>query len=324
MRTVRIGTRASKLAVIQAELLARAISDANPDIQTVLVPMTTTGDRILDRPLDAIGGKGLFVRELDQALLDHRVDITVHSCKDLPMELDERLPVVAVSKREDPSDVLVLPKGSDTLDDSLPIGCSSARRRIQLRDLYPQHHVRGVRGNVLTRLSKLDAGDTYAALALASAGLRRLGLEERIYRSFTPDEMIPAACQGMIAVQARSGEDTAFLEGFHDGGAWLCMLAERAFIRALGGGCSAPCAAYASLYEEGLQPEGATQQEGTLRHEGMAQHRDTRQPERRMRFRGLYVSEDESRVVSESTTLHIEGDLEEQAKGLAERMKNHE
>ena len=135
----------------------------------------------MDRTLDKIGGKGLFVKELDAALLDGRVDITVHSSKDLPMEIDSRLPLVAFSKRADPRDVLVLPEGKDTIDFSKPIGCSSLRRQLQLKKLFPQATVAPIRGNVLTRLRKLDDGE-FSALVLAGAGLTRLGLEHRISR----------------------------------------------------------------------------------------------------------------------------------------------
>ncbi len=172
---IRVGSRESKLAVAQSLLVMEAIRQAHPEVDLELITMKTTGDRILDRTLDQVGGKGLFVKELDRALLDGRVDITVHSMKDLPMELDPRLPLAAVSRREDPRDVLVLPAGATEWDRKKPIGCASARRKLQLQRLYPDCQVLPVRGNVLTRLEKLDHGE-YGALVLASAGLRRLGL----------------------------------------------------------------------------------------------------------------------------------------------------
>ncbi len=245
-RTIRVGSRASRLAVIQSEMVMDAIRAAEPDADVQLVTMTTTGDRILDRTLDKVGGKGLFVRELDRALLAGEVDLTVHSMKDLPAQLDLRLPLVAVSARETPYDVLVLPEGCEKWDRSRPVGCASARRAIQLKELYPELEIRPVRGNVQTRLGKLDSGE-YGALVLAQAGLHRLGLDSRISRIFTPEEIIPSACQGILAVQAREGFDISCLRDFHDADAMDCARAERAFVRALDGGCSSPVAAFARL-----------------------------------------------------------------------------
>ena len=246
MRTIRVGSRESKLAVIQSELVMEAVRAHHPDVALELVTMKTTGDKILDRTLDQIGGKGLFVKELDAALLDSRVDLTVHSCKDLPMEVDPALPLAGFSRREDPRDVLVLPQGVTELDVTKPIGCASARRTVQLAELFPGVPVAPVRGNVLTRLRKLDEGQ-YSALVLAAAGLKRLGLEERISRYFTVDEMIPAAGQGILALQTRAGEDLSYLDGVLDEDGGLCARAERAFVRRLDGGCSAPIAAHARL-----------------------------------------------------------------------------
>lgn len=245
-RTIRVGSRDSKLAVIQSEIVIDAIRACNPDVDVQLVTMKTTGDKILDRTLDKVGGKGLFVKELDRALLAGAVDLTVHSMKDLPVQLDERLPLVAVSRRETPYDVLVLPEGCTQWDQTKPVGCASARRAVQIQRLYPGIAVKPVRGNIQTRLRKLDSGE-YGALILAQAGLRRLGLERRIHHVFTPEEILPSACQGILAVQARQGFDCDILLQFHDADAWDCALAERAFIRALDGGCSSPVAAFAQL-----------------------------------------------------------------------------
>ena len=255
MKTIRVGSRESALAVIQARQLMAAIERACPDARVELVTMKTTGDKILDRTLEQIGGKGLFVKELDAALLDGRVDFTVHSLKDLPMEEDSRLPIVAVSRRADPRDVLVLPQGEKAWDQGRPVGCASLRRRGQLEQLFPGLTVEPVRGNVLTRLAKLDAGQ-YGALVLAAAGLDRLGLSSRISRYFSTDELLPAACQGILAVQARAGQDCSCLARFHDGTAWLCAQAERAFVRALDGGCTSPVAAYARTEGDRLILEG--------------------------------------------------------------------
>ena len=234
------------MAVVQSEWVIAALRAADNTLETELITMKTTGDMILDRPLDRIGGKGLFVKELDIALLDERVDLTVHSLKDMPMEQDARLPIAAYSKRADPRDVLILPLGQTSLDPEKPIGCSSKRRTLQLQKLYPQMRVEGVRGNLQTRLAKLDSGQ-YAALVLAHAGISRLGLEERISRVFSAEEIIPAAGQGILAVQCRAGELQPLLAAVDDSEARCCALAERAFVRTLDGGCSSPVAAYAHL-----------------------------------------------------------------------------
>ena len=262
MKQIRIGSRESRLAVIQSEMVIQAIHDCDPDMDTKLITMKTTGDKILDRTLDKIGGKGLFVKELDAALLDGRVDITVHSSKDLPMEIDPRLPLVAFSKRADPRDVLVLPEGKDTIDFTKPIGCSSLRRILQLKELFPDMAFKSVRGNVITRLRKLDDGE-YGALVLAAAGLKRLGLEERISRYFTVSEIIPAAGQGILAVQGRAGEDFSYLADFQDQEAAWAATAERAFVRYLDGGCSSPVAAHGQVQGEELNLLGLYYDEET-------------------------------------------------------------
>lgn len=262
MKTIKIGTRESKLAVIQAEMVADYIRENCTDREPELVTMKTTGDKILNKTLDKIGGKGLFVKELDAALLDGRSDISVHSLKDMPMEVLKELPLLGFSKREDPRDVLVLPKGKTELDKTLPLGCSSARRTLQLKKLFPDMEVKSIRGNVLTRLEKLDRGE-YCALILAAAGLKRLGLEERISRYFSTDEMIPAAGQGILAVQGRRGEDYAYLEHFFEEESACCALAERSFVRTLNGGCSSPIAAYAVVEKDILKLTGLYATEGS-------------------------------------------------------------
>ena len=252
---IKIGSRESALAVIQSRMVMDAIARTVPDAELELVTMKTTGDRILDKTLDQIGGKGLFVKELDQALRDGRADFTVHSLKDMPMEVPWDLPLAAFSRREDPRDVLVLPEGVTELDPEKPIGGSSRRRQLQLKALFPDMDIRPVRGNVQTRLKKLQDGE-FSALVLAAAGLKRLHLEGRISRYFAPEEMLPAAGQGILAVQTRQGMDTACLAGIHDPDAACCALAERAFVRALDGGCSSPVAAYAVAEGETLTLTG--------------------------------------------------------------------
>ncbi|HVI40209.1 MAG TPA: hydroxymethylbilane synthase [Anaerovoracaceae bacterium] len=256
-KKIRIGSRDSKLAVIQSEMIMALIRQAHPELVLELITMKTTGDMILDRSLDKVGGKGLFVKELDQALRDGRIDLAVHSLKDMPMDTPEDLPLLAFSKREDPRDVLVLPKGETsepidadkTVDSEKPIGSSSVRRNLQLKRLYHDMTTASVRGNVITRLSKLDRGD-YSALVLAYAGLKRLNLEDRISKVFEPSEMIPAAGQGIMAVQGRAGENYDYLDCVNDKNAETEALTERAFVRALDGGCSSPIAAFAQAEDD--------------------------------------------------------------------------
>lgn len=257
-----VGSRESKLAVIQSEMVISYIKETCPETEVSLLTMKTTGDIILDRTLDKVGGKGLFVKELDKALLDRRSDLSVHSLKDMPMEVPDELPVVAFSKREDPRDVLVLPQGAKKIDFSKPVGCSSLRRILQLRELFPQAEFKSVRGNVITRLAKLDSGE-YSALVLAAAGLKRLGLAGRINRYFEPEEIIPSAGQGILALQGRAGEDYSFLEGFSDPDGTYAALAERAFVRYLDGGCSSPVAAHAVIEDKMIRLTGLYYKEET-------------------------------------------------------------
>ena len=250
-----IGSRESKLAVLQSEMVRGYIKKQNPELEVEILTMKTTGDIILDRTLDKVGGKGLFVKELDKALMDGRSILSVHSLKDMPMEVPEELPLLAFSKREDPRDVLVLPEGVTELDKNKPLGCSSLRRTLQLKKIYPDMEVKSIRGNLQTRLRKLDEGQ-YSGLILAAAGLKRLGLEARINRYFTADEIIPAAGQGILAVQGRKEEDYGFLDGYCDADAWAAGSAERAFVKLLDGGCSSPVAAHAEVSGEEIYLRG--------------------------------------------------------------------
>ncbi len=258
MNRIRVGSRQSRLAVVQAEEVIARLG-----VPCELVTMKTAGDKILDRTLDQVGGKGLFVRELDWALAEGRIDLAVHSLKDLPAEQPDGLPVVAYPPRADARDALVLPMGVKTFDGEKPVGCASARRKVQLEALFPGVRVEPVRGNVLTRLDRLDAG-AYGALVLAAAGLRRLGLEDRISRLFAPEEMLPAAGQGILAVQARVGEHTALCEGLDCMESHLCAAAERAVVRGLNADCFAPVAAYAQLQDGGLWVRGLYAPRGTI------------------------------------------------------------
>lgn len=252
---LKIGSRESKLAVVQAQLIMNHISKLFPAMELELITMKTTGDQILDRTLDQIGGKGLFVKELETGLRNAEIDIAVHSLKDMPAVMPEDLPLGAYSTREDPRDVLILPEHMDFIDKSKPVGCSSARRKLQLLALRPGLAIEPVRGNVLTRLNKLDQGQ-FSALVLAYAGIRRLGLEHRVSSVFKTEEILPAAGQGILAVQARKGEFTDLLQAINDRDAADCALAEREFIRVLDGGCSAPIAAYAEVHGDEINLSG--------------------------------------------------------------------
>ncbi len=250
MKTI-IGSRDSKLAVVQARMVMAFLQEAHPGNDVQLATFKTTGDKILDRRLDQIGGKGLFVKELDAALRAGECDYTVHSCKDLPMEVPEDLPLVCFSKREDPRDVLVFPEGASEPDWSKPLGTSSRRREIQLKALFPQATFESVRGNLQTRLRKLDEGG-YGALVLAAAGLKRMGLAHRIGRYLSVDEVIPSAGQGVLAVQGRTDAQPSLFDGFADAETAACVTAERAFVARLDGGCSSPIAAHAQLVDGAL------------------------------------------------------------------------
>ena len=265
MKRIVVGSRESVLAVAQAMTVVDYLRRRLPDARVELLTMKTTGDRILDRTLDKVGGKGLFVKELDAALRDGRADITVHSLKDVPMETAPDLPLLGFSRREDPRDVLVLPDGAAEPDPELPIGSASLRRSLQLRSLYPGFTVQPVRGNVQTRLRKLDERQ-YGALVLAAAGLKRLGLADRISRFFTVQEMIPAAGQGIIALQGRAGEEHSWLDGYLDADSFCAATAERAFTRELNGGCTSPVCAHAELNGDTLLLRGLYYDEATGAH----------------------------------------------------------
>lgn len=243
---IRIGSRDSILAVRQAELIRDRISQEHPELDIRIITMKTTGDKILDKSLAAIGGKGLFVKELDRALLDGRIDIAVHSLKDVPMELNPDLPLLAFGKREDPRDVMIYRQGLSELPENAVIGTSSRRRELQLKKLCPAYTFRGIRGNVQTRMRKLEE-EGYDGTLLAAAGLKRLGMEHVIGQYFSVNEIIPAAGQGILAVQGRRGEDYSWLACVDDPESRAAAAAERAFIRTVGGGCTSPSAAHAQV-----------------------------------------------------------------------------
>ena len=259
---IRIGSRESLLAVRQAEIIRDQIRQADPQIRVEIITMKTTGDRILDKSLAQIGGKGLFVKELDRALMEGRIDLAVHSLKDMPMEENEELPILAYGKREDPRDVLVYRPGLACLPEHPVIGTSSRRRALQMERLYPGCTFRGIRGNVQTRMRKLET-EGYDGTLLAAAGLRRLGMEHVAGRYFSVDEMIPAAGQGILAVQGRRGERYDWMDEIDDPASRAAALAERQFIRILGGGCTSPSAAHAQISGNELKLTGLYYDEGT-------------------------------------------------------------
>jgi len=245
-RTIRFGSRKSLLALIQTQIVIDAVTNAHPDIRAELVTMDTSGDKDM-RPFSdsaqAFGIKGLFTKELEEALRNGDIDVAVHSFKDMPSKQCGGLAVVALSRREDPRDVLVLPKGSEPQKNAAA-GCSSARRRLQFRKMFPDINVEPVRGNLQTRLKKLDDG-LYSSLILAAAGLKRLNLEDRISKYFSIDEMTPSPGQGIMACQGRVGEAYEYLDVIRDKNSKLCAAAERSFSDALGAGCTSPVGAYA-------------------------------------------------------------------------------
>ena len=262
-QTVVIGSRGSKLALTQTRLVQAELNHLNPELEIRIEIISTSGD-VSNEPLSVIGGKGVFTKELEQALLTGRIDLAVHSLKDLPTVIPEGLQLAAIGRREDPRDALLirseLAGESDSLDSlhqDARIGTSSTRRLAQLKYLRPGANVQDLRGNVDTRLAKLDRGD-YDAIVLAAAGLRRLGLEKRISVLLSPSQMLPSPGQGALGLETRADDrQTIELVAKLDHTATrMACLAERAFLRGLGGGCQFPIAAHAVVDEGALQLEG--------------------------------------------------------------------
>lgn len=248
-RTIRIGTRGSTLALIQSEMVAAAIRAYNPDVSVELVRITTRGDAIIDRPISAIGGKGLFVTEIENAMRAGDVDIAVHSSKDLPSELPPDMVIGAFLPRADARDALVSSyPGLDAIPAGARVGTSSPRRQSQLRAIRADLELLDIRGNVDTRLRKLDAGD-YDALVLAAAGLDRLQVRDERIQPLSVDVMIPAVGQGAIAVEIRAGDAdvAAIVAPLHDADTADAVVTERAFLAATGGGCDTAVGAYARV-----------------------------------------------------------------------------
>lgn len=252
MSNIVIATRESRLALWQAQHVQALLQERGHTVS--LLGLTTTGDQILDRTLSKVGGKGLFVKELELALEEGRADIAVHSLKDVPMDLPEGFVLACVLEREDPRDALVSPRfeSLDALPQGAVVGTSSLRRMALLRALRPDLRIEPLRGNLDTRLRKLDEGQ-YDAIVLAAAGLKRLGLESRIRVAFDADTMLPAAGQGALGIEVRADRrDLIELLGplAHQGD-WLSTAAERAVSRAMGGSCSMPLAAHARWQADG-------------------------------------------------------------------------
>jgi hydroxymethylbilane synthase len=290
-REIRIATRKSALALWQAEYVKARLEEAHPGLVVTLVPMVSRGDKLLDSPLSKIGGKGLFVKELETALLEHEADIAVHSMKDVPMDFPEGLGLFCICEREDPRDAFVsntysslddLPKGS-------VVGTSSLRRQAQLLSRRPDLQIRFLRGNVNTRLAKLDAGE-YDAIILAAAGLIRLGFEDRISSSISVDESLPAGGQGAVGIECRSADTEihALLAPLHHQDTATRVTAERALNKRLNGGCQVPIACYAVLEGEQIWLRGLVGDPSG----GLLLSAEARGPQSAAQALGVQVAED--------------------------------
>ena len=262
-RPLRIATRKSALAVAQTTLAANALVSANPGLEYELVPMTTEGDRRLDKSLASFGGKGVFIKELEVALLEGRADIAVHSLKDMPAEVMPEFKLAAVLKREDPRDAFIAKAGADgvkfmDLPAGSRIGTGSIRRVVQLKALRPDLDYVPIRGNIQTRLSKLEELD---GVVLAAAGLKRMGLADQVTEYFGTDKVLPASGQGILAIETLSkenGEVNAILSRVNDVPTYCIAVVEMAFLKALNAGCQFPVASFAE-FENELQIQNESQ-----------------------------------------------------------------
>jgi len=270
---LRIGTRGSQLALFQANWVKEQLLQTHPDLQVTLVKIKTTGDRIQDAPLAKIGGKGLFVKEMEEALIQERIDLAVHSIKDVPTELPTSLHLSLVTKREDPRDVFISQNG--TLMKDLPhgakIGTSSLRRQAQLLHFRSDFEIIPLRGNLDTRLKKLKTTNL-DGIVLALAGVKRLGLEEKITEIIPTEISLPAIGQGALGIETREDdkeveEQIRFL---NDKESWITVSSERAFLKRLGGGCQVPIAAFARAFGTTLQIDGLV---GTIDGKRLIRHR---------------------------------------------------
>ncbi|PTQ76198.1 hydroxymethylbilane synthase [Nitrosomonas oligotropha] len=254
-----IASRESLLAMWQAKFIQKCLGELYPQTEVSILGMTTRGDQILDQSLAKIGGKGLFIKELEQALEDGRADIAVHSMKDMPMNVPEGFKLAAITEREDPRDAFVSIhySGLDALPEGSIVGTSSLRRESQLRAQFPHLEVHPLRGNVQTRLRKLDEGQ-YAAIILAAAGLKRLGLSDRITALLSPEQSLPAVGQGALGIECRADRTdlVALMQPLHHQETAYCVEAERALSRVLGGSCQVPLGAFAEISNGTLQLRG--------------------------------------------------------------------
>lgn len=273
MTTLRLGTRGSKLALTQSELVAALLRERNPELAVELITITTAGDRDQSTALSAGEGAGWFTSAIQQALQAGEIDIAVHSYKDLPTKRPDGLAIAAVPLREDPRDALVS-NGRHTLH-SLPkgtvVGTSSPRREAQVREVRPDLEVRPIRGNVETRLAKVESGE-YGAAVLALAGLKRLGLEDRAHHVFGFEEMLPAPAQGALAIECRADDTSTrgLLASIDDPDLRQIVTAERMFLATIDGGCSFPAAAYAEKFGTTLKLHGLIAADGQIIRSKMA------------------------------------------------------
>jgi len=256
---LRIGTRGSKLALAQSEWVKKKIEGRHPHAQVQLVRIKTTGDKILDSPLAKIGGKGLFVKEIEEALLDERIDLAIHSMKDVPAALPKGLILASFPEREDPHDAFVSIKcpNLDQLPQGARVGTGSLRRAAQLLHIRPDLELLPLRGNVDTRLRKLEAGE-FEAIILAAAGMRRLGFEDRISQLLSTEQILPAIGQGALGLEVRHDDEQTIglIDFLNDEESQVTVKAERAFLKELEGGCQVPVAALSRLNRERLDLEG--------------------------------------------------------------------
>ena len=251
---IKIGTRQSKLALVQTDMVIKAIKNKYPDCKTEIVHISTKGDKQLDKPLTAFGGKGAFVTEIEEALKNKVIDIAVHSAKDLPVTLADGLAISAVLKRGNYRDVLVTRKGTEVKNhNDFTVGTGSLRRRGNMKRIYPNIGFADIRGNVDTRLKKLENG-LYDAVILAAAGLERVGLSDLDrfdYQPFDYTEFLPSPCQGIIAVESRKNDSmTSLIENINDSNTFAVFETERYIIQKLGGDCSIPLGAYSFIEDE--------------------------------------------------------------------------
>ncbi|GLR07397.1 hydroxymethylbilane synthase [Mixta theicola] len=258
-KILRIATRQSPLALWQAQYVQQRLMACHPGLRVELVPMVTRGDIILDTPLAKVGGKGLFVKELELAMLENRADIAVHSMKDVPVEFPQGLGLVTICEREDPLDAFVSNQYAtlDELPQGAVVGTSSLRRQCQLAELRPDLTIRSLRGNVGTRLSKLDAGE-YDAIILAAAGLKRLGLQDRIRYAIPAEVSLPAVGQGAVGIECRLDDEQTImlLAALNDDDTATRVKAERAMNTRLEGGCQVPIGSYAVLEGDNIWLRG--------------------------------------------------------------------